>query len=534
MRRLLPVLAIALVVGACSRCGKPLGGGPPTAELARQLPKAAEAVLIVPDLRVIGDKAAILQQLKLATFLAQVQGFATAEDYVSAVMAQVGVDLRKPDELKKAGIDPGRGLGVALLAGERAYSVVGVSDADKLRETLTRLARDRLGASAVDTQVHEGVRLTTFARSAGSPPALGLLVKDRFAFIAAGASVQHLSEWAALPASGSLAEDAAYNASARRLPGDRDLLVHVPSGATASTRFLLAGSSVAVRLTREALVLTSDTPWPDTQRSLDVVTPKDGPELMGLLPQDAFLVARFSGDPLLLEPYLPMLFGRHVDRAVQETGFDFKGEILSNLKPGQVLAISVAPSAKLGGDLPSFDVRHTNPFRYLHLTAAAEAKDATKAAQTLERIPPFAQRFAAHVEPAERGGQKVYLTTYSQGEGAHLALKGNDLIMAAPEQRLLEALARVGQKSEGPGLMADAALKKVFSKGGLVAVLDLPRLTDSVKALPSEAWGVGGFAIKATTVRWLEAINDLRAITLVVSSQERAVQAELALRMTPK
>jgi hypothetical protein len=64
-------------------------------------------------------------------------------------------------------------------------------------------------------------------------------------------------------------------------------------------------------------------------------------------------------------------------------------------------------------------------------------------------------------------------------------------------------------------------------------VLDLRRLSDAVKNLPSEAWGIGGFAIKATTVRWLEATDDLRAVTLSVSRKEKALQAELSLRLTP-
>jgi hypothetical protein len=51
-----------------------------------------------------------------------------------------------------------------------------------------------------------------------------------------------------------------------------------------------------------------------------------------------------------------------------------------------------------------------------------------------------------------------------------------------------------------------------------------------VKALPPEAWGIGGFAIKATTVRWLEGMGDLRAITVGVNRKDKAVQAELTLR----
>jgi len=67
----------------------------------------------------------------------------------------------------------------------------------------------------------------------------------------------------------------------------------------------------------------------------------------------------------------------------------------------------------------------------------------------------------------------------------------------------------------------------------LGVVVDLRRLSDAVKALPSEAWGIGGFAIKATTVRWLDATDDLRAVTLGLSEKEKALQAELTLWLAP-
>ncbi|MFY0580258.1 hypothetical protein ACN28S_43800 [Cystobacter fuscus] len=60
-------------------------------------------------------------------------------------------------------------------------------------------------------------------------------------------------------------------------------------------------------------------------------------------------------------------------------------------------------------------------------------------------------------------------------------------------------------------------------------MLDLRKLAEAVKALPSEAWGIGGFAIKATTVRFLDATDDLRAVTLAVSGKDKALQAELTL-----
>lgn len=536
MRRpLLFLLSLAaLGLTACSRCGKAATpAGPPALELARRLPRSAEAVVLVPDLGVLGEKAALVQRLKVASFLAQLQGFGSAEEYLSAVMGQVGVDLRSREALRQAGVDPERGLAVALLAQGRAYSVVGTREPRKLQETLARLARDRLGAGVVSRQPREELTLVTFSRTQDGRPELGLLVKDGYAFIAAGSSVAELPAWASLQPSAALAEDRAYVASLGRLPAERDLWVHLPAASTRAARYMLLGSSLSGRLTREELTLVADVPWPDTRRSLEVLQPLAGPDLAGLLPDDAFLVARFAGDPPRLEPFLALLLGSGMERAARESGFDVKGA-LSNLRPGQVLSLSLAPTARLGGTLAALDLRQVDPVGLLHLTAAAEVKESLQAARALERIPPFAARLGARMVPADRGGQKVYLTSYRRGEGAHLALKGNALLMATPEQRLLDALARVGKTPPGtrrPGPLSDPALLERLDGRAAVVVVDLARLAESVRALPSEAWGMGGFAIKALALRWLEAIDDLRAITLGLSAREGAVQAELSLSL---
>ena len=531
MRRLL-LLLLALGLTACSRCGKTAGpAGSPTVELARRLPRAAGAVVLVPDVGVFGEKAALLQQLKVASFLAQLQGFGSAEEYTDAVVGQIGVDVRSRDELRKAGMEPDRGLAVALLPGGRAYSVVGVRDAQKLQETLSRLARDRIGAGVVARKSEGGQTLVTFSRQKDGSPELGLVVKGSYAFIAAGASVSELPAWASLSSSASLAEDSAYVAGVRRLPAERDFLAHVPAASAQAERYLLAGASFAGRLSREGLTLWADVPWHDIRSTLDVLTPQEGPSLVNLLPEDAFLVARFAGDPLRLAPFWSLLTGSPLERAVREAGFDIKADVLANLRPGQVLALGLSPTARLAGGMPALDVRRTNPFHFLHLTAAATVKEPARAMKVLERVPPFAARLGARMEPAERAGHKVYLTSYWLGEGAHLALKGSTLLVASPEQRLLDALAKVDQAAPGAGPLSDPALGKQLAGRGAVVVVDFPRLVGSVKALPSEAWGVGGFAIKAATVRWLEAMDDVRTLTLGLSAKDGAVQAELSLSL---
>ncbi|MFZ5470623.1 MAG: hypothetical protein ACOZIN_14405 [Myxococcota bacterium] len=526
------VLCLAALVAGCGSCGKKTVAAH-AGELSRYLPKDADAVLVVNDLGALGGKIALLQRLKVASFTAQLQGFRDAQEYTSALMSQIGVDLRSAEAMEKAGIDPGRGLGVALLSGDRAYSVLAVKDEGKLEDFLLRLSSMRMGAGVTNTKTDQGVTVTWFSRITGASPALGYVMKNGHAFIAAGASVPLLPSLVALPEEKSLAQEPALKAALARLPQERDLYVHVPAASSRAKGGGAAGATVSAHLAAKALTLVADLPWTGPQEALALAKKQEGPELFGALPPDAFLLGRFSGDPALLAPYWASLVGPHLTKAFTEAGFDFKGEVLDNLKPGAAFALSLSPGINLGGGVPELDVRRTNPFRYVHLSAVAEAKDGAKASQTLAKIPPLAPRFGARIEAVERAGKKLYSTTYSQGEGVHFAQAGNRVLFGAPMARLEELLARAGGTSAPTGgPVADAALRGVLDAHAGAMVLDLRRLAQSVQELPSQAWGIGGFAIKATTLRWLAATDDLRAVTLALDAKENALQAEIRLALT--
>ncbi|PTL78468.1 hypothetical protein [Vitiosangium sp. GDMCC 1.1324] len=525
------LLLVLLVFAGCSRCGEKQVGAT-AANPARFLPRGAQASVVVPDLGALGEKLARFQKLKLANFVAQLQNASSAESYVSSIMRQVGVDLRSRQAMEAAGIDPARGAGASLLGGDQAFSVLGVKDEKTLTATFAKLARERLGASQSAESKVPGGTLVTFSRPNAQQPSLGLLFTEGYALLGAGAMVSQLSGYATMPAEKSLLQEPLLTASLNRLPAERDFYAFLPGG----IGFLIpAGTTqsvtVAGSLGERAVTLRLDTPWPDTQASLAALTPQQAPELLGYLPEDSFFVARYRGDPSQLSGIWPYLVGSSVTQAVQQSGFDLKGEVLDKLKPGLVAGVSLAPTAQLGGGMPSLDPRRTNPFRFIHLVVVGESKDAAAFASTLEKVPPVAQRFGAEVKPTDINGQRVYFTSYRQGEGAHFAEVGDKVVLAAPQSRLEAALTRL----KGPAGKSPVAedVRSALQGPVLGAVLDLNRLSDSVRALPSEAWGIGGFAIKATTVRWLDATDDLRAVTLGLSEKEKALQAELTLWLAP-
>ena len=78
------------------------------ATVERFLPRDAQAAIVVQDLGTLGEKLARFQNLKIASFVAQLQNSQSADSFVSSVMRQIGVDLRSRQAIEKAGIDQAR------------------------------------------------------------------------------------------------------------------------------------------------------------------------------------------------------------------------------------------------------------------------------------------------------------------------------------------------------------------------------------------------------------------------------------------
>jgi len=526
-------LLLLVVLAGCSRCGKEAGPTGPAGKapsVERFLPRDVQLAIVVQDLGTLGEKLARFQNLKIASFLAQLQNSSSADAVVTSVMRQIGVDLRSRQAIEKAGIDPSKGAGAAVLVPGQSFSVLGVKDAKALEETFANLARNRLGAPERKEEKAGGGTLVTFSRKGAPTPQLGLLFIGDFVLVAPSNVVARLPEFASQPLEKSLVEEPVLAASLARLPKERDFHLYFPGGTQVIRAGTVQGLTVTGRIEEQAVTLRADAPWPDTQESLSPLVPKDGPDLLGYLPPDSFLVARYRGDPATLGGVWPYIVGPYVTRAVQQSNFDIKGEVLDNLQSGISLGLALAPTAQFGAGIPELDIRRTSPFQYVQLMAVAEARDAAKAQATLEKIPAIAGNFGAQVKPEDLNGKRVYLTSYRAGEGAHFAEVGGKLVLAAPRSRLEAALTGLAAKP-GESVVAQDLRDAVTDKV-LFVVLDLRKLADAVRNLPSEAWGVGGFAIRATALRWLEATDDLRAVTFSLSQKEKALQAELTLKLT--
>ncbi len=459
MRKLHPTVASLplLAIAACSLCGKQPPARLDLSELARRLPGQAKITLLIPKLGSFGEKLKRLEQLKAASLAAQLQGFDSSSEYVTAITNQIGMDFRSSSEIARTGIDPDQGFGVAVVPNGSVAIVVAVKDPAKLREAVANYARDHWGTVVATSSQKGGVSWTRLSSKPGITPQIP--------------SGWQLGRWLSVP-----------------------------------------NSTVAVDLTPKAVKFrgrissTSETSLALEKQPAEV--------LSGALPDDAFLLARFVGKPLRLGSVLKAIWGSSLEDAFRDSGVDLRSDVLGNLKPGVIASLSLAPTAILSS-APVLDVRRTNPFRFVHLVAIGSVKNVEQAKIALGRIGALAPKLGATVLEKQVAGRKVFVTSYAQGEGADFALIDDKLLVAAPMKRLEEALNRLSEPSDlRKAFAARSDLGSHLERGALDAVVDVPRFCESIKNLPGSAWGVGGFAVKAAMLRWLTALDDLRALTL--------------------
>jgi hypothetical protein len=530
MRSHRPLLAVALfaaaTLGAC-RCGRrePPEAAPPAPPPARWLPASAEGAVVVPDLGALGDSLRALEGLKVAGFAAQLQGFGSAQQWVDGFLGQVGVDLRSREALGAAGVDAGRGA-AAGWSPDGAVLSVAVQDAAKLEALLGRLARSRLGAAA---PVKVGA-LTTWSGVDGAP-VLGLLRVEGAALVASGSSVVKLEGWGRLPAGQSLAQDAAFQSACHRLGGTALAWARVPPGKRWEDPRAgeVPGMTAGLRASADRLSLELELDAVPAGWDAAALAPVDGAQPpVDALPQDAVAWARYAGDPSQLKVLAETLLGSAGRRALEAAGMQLESGLLGSVQPGLAASLSVAPSIQLGA-VPELDVRRTNPFRYVHVVAAARVKDAAAAGRIVEVLPGVAPSFGARIEKVQRAGRTVLLSRYAQGEGLHLAVHGDRVIAASPEFRLLEALGGGAQAGAQAGAGMPTPAQQEAQRWTLALVVDLHRLAAAVRALPGDAWGPGGSFVKAGWVRWLDGTDDLSWVLAGARAQQGRLQLHVSL-----
>lgn len=514
---LVAVLALSL---GCSRCAAPVPHAGPS-DPAALAPATTQLAVLVPSLLRLGEHAQVLSQLKLVGLLASLAGLDDGAGALAELRRQAGVDFTTAQGLEAAGLTPQGPLLTAVPPAGAPLVVVSVADPAKLDAALARLAKEKLGA---ERRAVAGERVG-FTGGAGTP-ALAYARKGKLAVISTGPGCAEAVDAAlALPAEQSLAQQPTFRAFAASQQA-RDLLVY--AGAQSPLAGLgLQGLRLSAALEPHALTVQADVPLSTAQSTaLSSMSGAAGSDLVPLLDPDAVLVARTATDAATLWPMVQAVVPGQVLSQLVRAGVRVN-ESLANFKPGAALSLALAPHPDLGR-LPSFDPRETNPFAYVNLAALARVKEPAQTAQSLAELQRFGGVLGLTLQRRDVGKTPVYVVTYPLGEGASFALDGERLAITGGAGRMAPLLAR----TPGAGVALPPELKASFDAAGLAAYLDVGRAVQTLRAIPDSAYGLGGFAIKAALTRWLDAISELKSVSLTADAQPRKDVAELHVSLT--
>lgn len=518
MKQLAVVVVMAVVLGAC-KCSKTPSGPVP---VERVLPKGALAVVVVPRLGDLGQRLTRLESLKAAGFVAQLQGFASGKGLVDVLMGQLGLDVRDAAAMAKAGVDGARPLGAAVLITTDVVLALPVADEAKLGATLERLAKARLGAGVASTKTMSGLSLRSFSTAEGQPARLGYVFAHGYALVTTDEGVARLTTQAAMPEGDSLVGDATLAQALKAVGGRVDAFAFAPAGSPALMKVPVSAAFAGATLEpTEVSVAVWALAKPEAVPVLEVLRSAPGPDTTRQLPFDAFLVGRLQAKPAALAPYLPRLWGPLVSASLADAGLEVGTEVLGNVSPGASFALSLAPKPPMDRGVPTFDIRQTNPFTYAHLSGVAHALRPDEVSATLEKLAAAAPKFGARIAKEQRAGGAVFVTSWAQGEGVHFAAVDGGVVLGSPLTRVEALLGGAAQRGAPVPL----------PEGAVSVALDLSVLANAVKVLPDSAWGLGGFAMKATTVRWLEATDDLQALSGAVWADGSTVRGRVQLKL---
>jgi hypothetical protein len=504
-------VAAALALTACPATRR---GAPPE----RYLPARTGAVLLLPEVeRAAKDLVALLDALS------GFPGVGDAAALRGAVSGQLGLDPLDAGALERAGFDPRGGAALAVLeppdgvvpsagAPPPVLLVLPVGRASEVEGLLARLARDRLGARTRASAQRGPIRVVTFRREAtDDAPQLSYALLERYALVSAGPSgPEQVGRAASLAADASLAAAPAF-ASARRALGEGAALIAylpprsslTPAGSPLrdGAAFSLAASEVLLRL--RAAVVLGDRAATFAKLAGDGAAGR----LAARLAPDALLVARYDGDLAALgDRLLPLVPSRERD-ALAARGLDLARDVFGVLLPGGALSLSLSP----GFSLPAltWPVLTLDPPRVLELEVLAPVKEG--AARAVERW----ARYADPDRPPATGPDGVTRVPTPSGEIAWKLADGRLALAGGRPGRLTALLARAAGQGRGwepPVPEARGALQ-----GGLGgAVLDVPRLTSALRALPPASFGSGpdGFVVRSMVDRLLEPASRLAALSL--------------------
>lgn len=494
--------AVAVAAAGCAR-----RGGPPP---ERFVPADALAAVIVPRLDAAAPQLAALLETSGAF-----PGAGGLADARAAATTQLGFDPLDRKALAGAGIDPARGAALALRArpggGRTVLLVLPVHDPEALDGVVARLARDRLGAGERSAVRRGAVEAAVF-HAPGGPPALARVVVDGSAIVAAGPSAPDaVLDAAALPAAASLQSAAAWSTARGALGDGPAAVAWLPAGSPLAARapVLRDGAALGIAGASDRLRVTAAILLGAREASIRALAAPSAAALPGALDPDAALVATWRGDPAALGRRLLDALPPAARARLDALGADPERDLAQAAAPGAAIALALAPRVDVAG-LSEARVRE-DPLRLVRFEAVVPLRDPARVRAASARLaPPPAPRRGRRAAPADG----TFRIATPSGEIAW-RVDGDRLLVAGGAPGALDALA--ARVASGGGFRPPTAAAAAALGAGLGgAVLDVPRLVASIRALPEDAYGTGpnAFVMRSVVERFVDPAARLRAASL--------------------
>ncbi|MGB8931520.1 MAG: hypothetical protein WCC48_09775 [Anaeromyxobacteraceae bacterium] len=529
----LPSLAVAIAFTAgCSQCGS---RPPPPTE--RFVAADAAAVFIVPSLAALAQQSSDV----LATAVT-FQGGKELLDARAVIAGRLTFDPFDAASIASSGLDPARGLalsGVIGKGGESSPDLVlslPIADAKKFEAAVTRLAQERLSATARDA---EGApQVVVWREAAGGEPLFAYALVERTAIVSFGQSAMDAVRTAlAIPAAATIASRPEYQRTMKALGDGLGFEFYVPAGSPALKEVpqLKDGFAAGVRGGRDRIgVAAAMLLGPREAAYRDAVAKGESAALLSKLDPGAACVARGDGNPSLTTD-LQGVADAMTKQGIPAPAIAILKDFVGALGSGSALGIGLLPpDPKAKGRLAEA------PLAALRAEVLASLSDPDRMTAAIQRAVDLVTEQAtasrgagakAKAAPRPSFGKNPWRLPLAGGEIAAAVADGKLAIALGPTGSLEALLARSGTTFKAPTPAAEKALHG--GTGGMF--LDVPKLAAAARSYPEAAFGAGqqGVMLKSMVDQWSNTAARVTAVSLSSALVEGAVRSELLVEVAP-
>jgi hypothetical protein len=536
----LSVLVLLLAVfTSCSKCQK---GG--SAQLAGLVPGDTPVVVVFPDLsRTIADFNGLLEKFSVgpaASFVKEAR---------SAMTQRLGFDPLRPEEWSKIGVNPGKGMALALWPGE-SIVIAGISDQSVFEAEVKKRMKELLAADQVSSSKVGGQTVTTIGTKLGTKtvPRLHYILTGGYALLSGSSDDPgRLAAAAAQKPEQSMAKAQWYSDLTGRVTKDADLMVMVNGRAAypilkqpepeaaeiLKEGFVWAFSIASVGLSGEAFLGLDQ----EASKILDGFSAnvKDA-HLERYLPADTVWALKIRANTRKViellwqnDPGAKQEFEQALAQAKEQLGVDLRAGTIDNLSGNAVVAFSLGKPEQISRAIASKG--RGGMGEAFGMNFWIQLKDGATFTKLLEQ----ALDTAGDRLPATRTkAGPVSVIAFPEHDGIqanvlyHQNLLGLCLGKGCPET----AGKLVGGKGPAfPSTLSAEARKLFESETLLVGTLKFGQLLDALSGLDASSMGEGGMMVKVVLDMVIGAVKNLREATAVVKSVPGGVAFKGHLRI---